>query len=198
MLTSAAGAGVVALWIWGHHRGAYIGLTLHGSQAAQREGRAVVLCTENGQLTLTFEAEAPADRRIWPDVPAGETRFWPNMKICARPRAFLISFPRVESRFYIYIPSYFRQTNFVVSWWRFGMWRESDQGSFRHTALSVPTWFALLCCWASPAMRLMTYGLALSRRRTPGTCPKCGYDLRATPDRCPECGHHNVKKSVLV
>jgi len=27
------------------------------------------------------------------------------------------------------------------------------------------------------------------RRRPPGTCPECGYDLRATPDRCPECGH---------
>jgi hypothetical protein len=26
------------------------------------------------------------------------------------------------------------------------------------------------------------------RRRRPGRCPACGYDLRATPDRCPECG----------
>jgi hypothetical protein len=30
--------------------------------------------------------------------------------------------------------------------------------------------------------------IARRKRREPGRCPGCGYDLRASPERCPECG----------
>jgi len=51
-------------------------------------------------------------------------------------------------------------------------------------SIRIPLWlpasvFALLpALWLSKRLR----------RRRPGRCPRCGYDLRATPDRCPECG----------
>jgi hypothetical protein len=48
----------------------------------------------------------------------------------------------------------------------------------------VPTWL--------PAGTFGLLGLLLLRRNWPrhreGSCPRCGYDLRASPDRCPECG----------
>jgi hypothetical protein len=52
-------------------------------------------------------------------------------------------------------------------------------------SIRIPLWlpasvFALLpALWLSKRLR----------RRRPGRCPRCGYDLRATPGRCPECGH---------
>ena len=57
-------------------------------------------------------------------------------------------------------------------------------------AATVPYWLPALATAALPlagaARRLGR--LPLRRRRGPGRCRACGYDLRATPDRCPECG----------
>jgi hypothetical protein len=53
------------------------------------------------------------------------------------------------------------------------------------TSVGVPLWAPLVLFSLLPATRLWR------RRKRPrsGTCPSCGYDLRATPDKCPECGH---------
>jgi hypothetical protein len=50
----------------------------------------------------------------------------------------------------------------------------------------VPAWSLFLLAAALPAARAV---VKLRRRRDPGTCPRCGYDLRATPEKCPECGN---------
>ncbi len=49
--------------------------------------------------------------------------------------------------------------------------------------VQVPDWFLITVLLVLPAMRW-----ARRRRPPPGSCPACGYDLRASPDRCPECG----------
>ena len=51
----------------------------------------------------------------------------------------------------------------------------------------LPLWWPLALSLPLPTLWL---GLALRnrRRKPPGLCPACGYDLRAAPDRCPECG----------
>ena len=61
---------------------------------------------------------------------------------------------------------------------------------YDYHGLVVPLWFvaawpAALPAWvaASGVRRLWR-----RRRRGPGTCARCGYDLRASPERCPECG----------
>jgi hypothetical protein len=56
------------------------------------------------------------------------------------------------------------------------------------TLLFFRHWLLLVLFALAPAARLGAVARRRSRRRKPGLCPACGYDLRATPGRCPECG----------
>ena len=52
----------------------------------------------------------------------------------------------------------------------------------------VPWWLPTLLFLIAPTLwAYRTWRGA--KQGTAGTCPACGYDLRATPELCPECGH---------
>jgi hypothetical protein len=56
--------------------------------------------------------------------------------------------------------------------------------------IAMPFWFIFAAFALIPVAHL------LWRHRknvTPGSCVRCGYDVRATPERCPECGTPAVK-----
>lgn len=57
----------------------------------------------------------------------------------------------------------------------------------RSESLLIPHW-APVAVLLLPAGFLMTRMVLRRRRRGPGLCPECGYDLRASLGRCPECG----------
>ena len=52
------------------------------------------------------------------------------------------------------------------------------------------------CCMIPIALFVAVNWRVLLRKRPPGFCSKCGYDMRATPRRCPECGAPGLLKSA--
>jgi hypothetical protein len=62
--------------------------------------------------------------------------------------------------------------------------------------LSMPSWYLSPPCGALAV--IIPCCARLRQLRLPGTCAKCGYDLRATPERCPECGTIPAAKTHAI
>jgi hypothetical protein len=65
---------------------------------------------------------------------------------------------------------------------------------FSGQAVVLPYW-ALVLLLSFPSAFYVSIWV---RRKKPGMCPICGYDLRATPDRCPECGTLTSSQSSIT
>jgi len=65
----------------------------------------------------------------------------------------------------------------------------SFQGYGRERSLLLPIWFVSACLCAYPIAFFVIMPLQRGRRRGPGFCLVCGYNLTGLPEpRCPECG----------
>ena len=72
------------------------------------------------------------------------------------------------------------------SWW-FDVWPNTWSGGVTYTEVWIPIW-VLIVLVAMPTLWLWR----CDRRRQPGLCIKCGYDLRGADHKvCPECGAAN-------
>jgi hypothetical protein len=76
----------------------------------------------------------------------------------------------------------------------FGVVRLNQLGVQSKTVVT-PIWAIAALTLTLPAARARAW-MRRRKRGRQGTCPTCGYDLRATPDRCPECGTAPTAKAA--
>jgi hypothetical protein len=69
-----------------------------------------------------------------------------------------------------------------------------DRSGYPYECVRVETRLWLIVAASSLVPLLWGVDRLRRRRNLPGSCPACGYDLRATPQRCPECGTEIAEK----
>lgn len=76
----------------------------------------------------------------------------------------------------------------VVWFWGIELGRYSiDAPGLTDRIIWLPFWLLAAVSLPLPTVSLVRW-IRNRRRRRPGRCTACGYDLRAATDRCPECG----------
>lgn len=132
------------------------------------------------------------DRRWGLQSGRGSITYWRHWYSWAElnPEAPLLQEPDVHESGWIRDPvprSFFDGSNARPTWiGRFGFdMTRSRSKTYEFDRVVLPYWFIAVCLGIWP---LVGIARRLRHHTRPGTCAKCGYDLRATPNRCPECG----------
>jgi hypothetical protein len=150
-------------------------------------------CIAGGTLGLTPDSEIDVSINTWQQyVYLIASRSVSSMRTTSPPVRFHgriggePGFPvRGSSRAGTLETVYSLPNPFVPDWHGIGYSVDRDQWGWVRSA-KAPRWLIislLLLPGIVCAIRLFA-----QRRRKPGICARCGYDLRATPDQCPECG----------
>ncbi|MCX5660677.1 MAG: hypothetical protein NTW19_13280 [Planctomycetota bacterium] len=69
-----------------------------------------------------------------------------------------------------------------------GLLTRFDTATSESWALEIPLARWIKAANVLPVLWLIDRTIRKRKRRTPGHCRRCGYDLRASKESCPECG----------